>query len=54
MVRLTGWVRCIQKSICFLEAQFKKEDQAREASERELRAEMITVMYEDIYFDKVR
>ena len=37
-----------------LEAQKvkEKERQAREASERELRAEMIKFMYEDIYFEK--
>ena len=32
--------------------QLEKERQAREARERELRAEMIKFMYEDIYFEK--
>jgi peptidoglycan-associated lipoprotein len=34
--------------------QLEKERQAREDQERELRAEMIKFMYEDIYFDKGR
>jgi outer membrane protein OmpA-like peptidoglycan-associated protein len=56
-VLLTARLRCVQKPIYFLEAQkvreqLEKEQEAREDKERELRAEMIKFMYEDIYFEK--